>query len=477
MTAATTSLNGECQSSGGQTTISDAPWSSLPSAERRNRLTRAVADHPEGRCLSALVEDVFGEFDFEGGDYRLALRHYSNHEEYFKISRSSTLVWIYPRPALYNSLLDTASKHTVETQDGDGVAMSNARAMLRRRQTFSGPDEKGELVGAFGAKREATEGRYHVYRDSFDSDERLVIPYSTRFNSLRRVEEIAERYDTAWNRAAERYDKGVVFTGSTDPSRYDNIEDMAETLLEDVNRLKDWLSRSPENGPPRPDHRPPSIVVPEFTSDGKPHIHVVFFGVDWLSTHDALSRYWSESRGRAEVVWVDRIETLGRRWVWKQSPEDRMHDETQGCSPRQYLRESIRIHERSVSASAAGIQEIANVLRATDDEDVEDANTNENRARETQERAERLWKAALYWATELPACTVSPSLKPDKDHEDSTLSRAPDGTPLPDDAPARWVYAGAARYDEIPGYLRHNAIIIARRGDEESSISGPGPPL
>lgn len=502
VTAADSVSNGR----GGSSPLPDAPWSGLPRADDRDALTRATLNHRDGAPLTVLAQEAFGADVVTGGaNYQLARRTYQRHDDLFKTARRDGYVWVEPTPTLCRrSSLDTASKHTVETQDGSGVAMSNAEAMLERRRTFDGPGEKGDLVGAFGAKREATEDRFHVMQDTFDAENHRLIPYSTRFNSVERVREIWDRYRTAWERAADRFDKGVIATLTTDPGRYDNLAEMCEDLLGDVNALKDWLSYSPEEGPARAGHRPPSVVSVEFTEDGKPHVHAAFFGVGWLAKHAALSRYWSESRDRGEVVWVDRIMERGGRWRWAAAEEGRQHAGSGATTPRGYLAESIYHLAVSADTSAADVQEAANVLRAAGDDagdtsaeaaksdplstamggggdgaatdgggprDAESAGR--DAPEEPGERADLLFKAALYWATGLPAITISPSLKPDEDGESDAGRVAPDGTILPDDAPSRWRYLGTAQYHELPGYIRESATVKTRDG---GAVRGQPPP-
>jgi hypothetical protein len=331
--------------------------------------------------------------------------------------------------------------------------------MLERRRTFDAPEEKGDLVGALGAKREATSGRWHVLQDTFSPENIRLIPFSTRFNSDERVGEIRDRYRGAWRRAADEYREGVVATLTTDPKRYDSLGAMCDGLLEDANRLKDWLTYDPESGPSRAGHRPPSVVSIEFTDDGKPHLHVAFFGVRWVAEHGALSRYWAESRDRGEVVWMDRIRNQSGRWVWVSDSDERQHGDTGGASPRGYLAESIDTLASSADTSAGEVQETAAALRAAGDDGADG-----NLSGEPGERAEPLFKAALYWAAELPAVTISPSLKPDDDGGTAAGRLAPDGTILPEDAPSRWRYLGTARYGELPGYIRENAVVETRGG-------------
>jgi len=399
----------------------------------------------------------------------LARRFYQEHVNLFKTARRSGYIWVEPTTTLcQRASLDTANKQTVGTQDGDGAAMSNAESMLQRRREFEEPEEKGDLVGAFGAKRSATADRFNVLQDSFCPENYRLVPFSTRFNSVERVREIRDRYREAFREAAREHTEGVVLTLTTDPGRYDSQAEMCDDLLDDVNGLKDWVSYSPESGPSRVGHRPPSVVSVEFTKDGKPHVHVAFFGVRWVAEHSALSRYWAESRDRGEVVWTDRIRTQSGRWTWVSDRNDRQHGDTGGSSPRGYLSESVDILAESADTPAAEVQETAAALRAAGD-DGDDGNV----SGEPGERSEALFKAALYWATGLPAVTISPSLKPDDGDEPAAGRVAPDGTILPEDAPSRWRYIGAAEYGELPGYIRENATVATRGG---SVLRGRPPP-
>jgi len=332
----------------------------------------------------------------------------------------------------------------------DGVALSNAKGLLGRRRTVEDAEVRGNLLGAFGAKLKATEDRFHAFEDTFSGSYRLI-PYSTRFNLGRRVTETRDRYGTAWDRGREVGETpgtGVVATFTTDSARYGSILDAAEGLLEDVNRLKGWLSRSPENGPSRPGYRPPSLVVPEFTERGIPHVHVVFFGVGWLSTHAALWRYWNRCRNRGKIDWLDPIHVRGDRWVWGCPREDRQHLDTRGQTPREYLREGTDLLAESADATAAKVRESAEDLRTAGREGTEGEASDS-----ALDRGRDLGKATLYWGAELPVFTVSPELRAEEgegDREETGRATATDGTELPPDAPSWWRYVGTAQQGVPP---------------------------
>lgn len=80
------------------------------------------------------------------------------------------------------------------------------------------------------------------------------------------------------------------------------------------------------------------------------------------------------------------------------------------------------------------------------------------------DRGRNLWKAALYWGTELPVFTVSPELRAGNG-DGNGRATTPDGTRLPADAPSRWRYVGTARYGEFPPSLRSNATVLTRGRD------------
>lgn len=468
-----------CHTSGAGDSSRRLPWADDPRAADKTELLKYARQNSEGVRPTVAARAVLDP-DATGGDAnaRLARRFYENHPDLFKTTRRDGETWVEPTPeAFRRPSLDTASKHTVETDDepgdGDGVAVSNGRAILGRRRTVEDDAVRGDLLGAFGAKREATEDRFHAFEDSFSPGSYRLVPYATRFNSSRRVAETRDRYETAWDRGRDvgpTPGTATVVTVTTDPGRYDSLLDASEGLLDDVNLLKKWVARSPSSGLPRIGERVPTLVVPEFSGKGLPHVHVVFFGVGWVARHSALSRYWSENRDRGEVVWFDRLRVRDGRWRWVESAADRSHPDTRGRTPREYLREGIDGLSESAEATAAEVREAANALRAagrTSEGDRDDGDDGDDALDgDALDRGRDLWRVAARWATDLPVFTASPELK--RDSGGSERATMPDGTPLPEGTPPRWRYVGTARYGEFPRSIRENAIVLRR---------GPGPPL
>jgi hypothetical protein len=125
---------------------------------------------------------------------------------------------------------------------------------------------------------------------------------------------------------------------------------------DDVARLKLWLATDSRLG-----SRPPSIVIPEFTDAGVPHVQVLLFGGSWVVPHSGLSAYWSDSRDRGEVVWFDRLRSRsdGGRWRWAdEGPED-----ATDRSPQIYLRKVLDSLDSRAREQPEKVSEAARALR------------------------------------------------------------------------------------------------------------------
>lgn len=456
---------GACHGDGGQPASSARPWADHRRGDAKDDLLKYAAEHPEGAPVIRAARTVLDP-DAEAGDasHRLALRFFQNHPNFFETATRDGLRWVGPRTAAFHS---TANKQGPKPADSGDPGVSsradypkaNARAALNRRRTVCDDATRGVLLGALATYRETTEDRFHAFEDTF-TGEHMLVPYSTRFNDPVRVADARERFDAAWSAAAERFDRAVMVTLTTDPDRFDSLAAATGDLLADVNRFKSWLATDARLG-----SRPPSIVVPEFTDSGLPHVHVVLFDVSWVIPHRTLSAYWAGSRDRGEVVWFDRLASRspsGRwRWADAEGPED-----AGGRPPRTYLAKTLADLADLARASPADVRAAADALREHAD--------GENGASDALARAREWWKLAMYYATDLRLFTISPPLKPTTDGGEQRAT-APDGTPLPADAPPRWRYVGTARYGKFPAHVRRNATVVPRRG-RPPSLPDPEPP-
>jgi hypothetical protein len=270
--------------------------------------------------------------------------------------------------------------------------------------------------------------------------EYLCLPYWTRFNSEQRAADLQASYNRAWDRAERQYDDAVVVTYTTDPKRHDSIADARDALMENKNRVSQWLKTDPKSSDKasRPGYCPTNLSVTEFTGSGIPHLHVVYFGVQWLTTQAALSNYW-DRHGQGEVVDVRQLSKRNGQFIMPTNglPDD--PDAGKKRSARLYLGKSLR----SLSTVAS-----------MDPDDVMDT-VSSQRSRDSRDTNDALWKVALYWALECRFFSGSPELT----HDD------PDGDDDGNDFPqiTVWRYVGTAPYDDIPGYIREQARYLGRK--------------
>lgn len=443
------------------------PWADHPRADAKDWLLKYALEYREGTPVICAVRDALNSDAVAGdADHRLALRFYREHSDLFKTDRQDGLVWVWPDGDAFHS---TANNHSPKHADYDGVSddmpKCNARNALARRRLVESDGGRGYLLGALATYRETTEDRFHrLDRVRGSGPEHLLVPYVNRFNSPRRVGEARERFAGAFDRAGERFDRAVMVTLTTDPNRFDSLLAATESLMEDVNRFKSWLATGSRLG-----SRPPSIVVPEFTESGLPHVHVVLFGVSWVVPHKVLSAYWAGSRDRAEVVWFDRLASRGR-WQWANRDHRHAHptEDVAGRSPRAYLSKSLDALDSLAGASPEAVREASQALLRMGETDgsgerMDGVSRHESAATDGPTDAlacgREWWKLALYWTTDMRLFTLSPSLKPSND--DDGLPHIPS-----------YEYVGTARLGEFPGFVQENAVILTRKRSTSTATGG-----
>jgi hypothetical protein len=531
------------------------PWSEHPRAEDRTRIFRLALENPEGVPLAWLVRTVYSPAALDGPthDYHVA-REFVDECKYLETTRRNGLVWVEPRPEAFHL---RTSKQSVEMPDGGGTASPTAETGVAGGESAAGParegaagpasptgdegapgpGDEGEQAGDEADQREAGQ-RYAKERaqallgdlgpiradalramllDMLATElasiedavavlermrgsgpEYLLRPYHTRFNHPQRVGEMRESYGEAWDEASEQYDEAVLATLTTDPALHDSLAEAEDALLENKNRLAQWLAYQPasEDEPARPGERLPHIWTLEYTDSGLPHLHVVWFGVRWLVPQWRLSRYWGDERGQGRVVHVQRLEQRGGRWVHPggsqagdgpdsaasegagagaadeagaggdagaegggsaagEAPAGPGTHDPRGRSMRAYCGKALR--------SLAGLAEMA-----PSEVEAEVAATGAGEGGDT-------WKLALYWALGSRFWGCSPSLRPDEgdeDGEDEGLPHVP-----------CYRFVGVAEYGDLPGRVRREGVLLgssgppAGAGTPEATDAGPGPPV
>jgi hypothetical protein len=463
----------QCQIGVDSHTPFSAPWRGAQRESDKTELFKYVRSRPEGVPLSTVVGDVFsGEaVETAGGDYQLARRFYERHD-CFLIARRDGILWVEPTVEAFHLSRQYANRKTTGRR-GDGLSNGSeagstagrgdesdcrtsrdgstaggsttsdcrratettpgevwraqypkdrAQAILDSRDRLDGGprgeghDYRAELLRELGTERVVQSDKFKILRRVRGTGEDYVlIPYTTRFNTASRAASIREGFRTALKTAAGRYGDAVVMTLTTDPGRHDCLTDAMGGLSTAKNRLMSWLATDYQLG-----YRPANLSVLEFTESGLPHVHVVLFGVSWVTTQAQLAAKWDDL-GQGRVVDIRRTRSRGDRWL--------LHNDDGGTvTVRQYLGKAID-----------GLAEVADMDTGA--------------VREAAEAGDvELWRQALYWATGRQYYSCSPSLKPSVDDSD--------GLPFV----KRYEFVGAAEYSSIPAHVRRNSTVFVDRG-------------
>lgn len=453
------------------------PWLGDPRAADKSEIFSYVHNSPGGTFLSKIVRDVFdGNGSYDSADYKLTER-FVKESELFTVRRSRGLLWV---SQSLEGLSLTLSMQSAKTREGSGSAgraseyggqrrpRDVARARLNRLSWIqpgeSGDAIRGELLRDLSAKKKGNAGRFLTFSRrsqhvaSGESDH-LLVPLETRFGSESRAREQYRAYSEAWDRAERTHERATHLCITTDPKRFDSVLEATESLMDDANRLRSWLAYSPDDGPDRPGERLPSIVVPEFTDSGLPHVHIVFFGVSWLTTADSLRAYVSENLDRCEQIHFDRLTRRNGSFEWASDPD---RPEIKGRSPREYLAEPLEARREAALATPDEIRKASEALSNYGlTEDIDDLGLSPV-AREDLRLGRRAWKASLYFATDLRFFTRSPSLREESDE----LPHAP-----------KWSLECIATWDQLPRDVVGDADVVpSARPPPAIKPPGSGPP-
>jgi len=439
-----------CQTTGQVHCPLSASWRGDKREVSKTRLYKYVRRAPEGTPLSKVVRDIFGQdaVDSAGADYKLSRRFFSG-SDLFKIDRRGGSLWVEPTAAAFNLSTQYANRKTsvgrgdglsngsesgptaqqggdradcradIEAGDSRQYPRDRAQSILDKRIRLdgrNGHDYRAGLLRQLGIEREIQEDKFKIHGATQDwiTPQYLLIPYLTRFNDADRAGDTQDRFRTALQTAAERYQDAVVLTLTVDPKRHNSVSEALESLGDAKGRFMSWLSTDYQLG-----SRPENLSVLEWTAGGLPHVHLVLFGMSWLMPKSKLIAKW-DSLGAGRVV--DPTDAHSRDG----SDKWRLHDdEGRPVTLRYYLGKAIRGLQRVAESDAGDLRD------AVEGGDIS------------------LWRQALYWATGRQYCSCSPSLK-DTD-SDGGLPHV-----------KRYEFVGVAQYRNIPAHIKRDAAILDR---------------
>ncbi len=276
----------------------------------RLRLAKYAANHPEGVPLPKIVRDVFGKtgpVNPADSDYQLARRFYTTNSRFFQISEINGMTAV----ESLIPLLDLIAQGIVQKSGGASTDREFARSLLSSVRSLN---DRGK--GLLADEIEKYVNRINDWRllfratDARTGNESLFMkPYKTRFNDVGRIKQQWARYNQSLDFAREEFDNGALVTLTSDPSKFSNLLEMVEDITPNFNRLMSWMGYDcKEKETSRPGYRPEFLRTLEFTEDGKPHLHLLFFGLPeradgtpWLMDKGELSEKWDQL-GQGRIV-------------------------------------------------------------------------------------------------------------------------------------------------------------------------------
>lgn len=377
----------------------------------RVRLIKYTLEHPEGVPLPKVVRDVFGKkgpVNAGDRDYQLARRFYTENEDYFDTYPQNGQTTVAP----HLRLLDLISEGITQKR-GQTNFLTDREFCKSLLSSTSSLNQRGKDVLAQSLQKYVN--RIEDYVMLFEVEDlrtgsrsQFTKPCKTRFNDLGRIRQQWARFNGALDYALENFSNAVLCTLTTDPKRFSDLLSMIEAINHNFNSLMSWMDYKPQSKPSsRPGYRPDYIKALEFTEDGKPHLHILFFdvptredGMPWLIDKQELSDKWSDL-GQGRIVDFQPLEyrsNLGEQYskdsgfvAWNNYVPDKMLQEfTSGQTAGQYL-------GKYLSAMFGGVIDLAT------SETFEAAGAYEDKT--------ATYKLALYWATNRRMWSLSRSIE------------------------------------------------------------------
>ena len=127
----------------------------------------------------------------------------------------------------------------------------------------------------------------------------LKLPYTTRFNSSKKLYDKIDLFYELFNNATNTYNDAVFLTLTLDPKKFKNLHMASKHASTALNRFMSYLRKKFKK-------KIPYINVFEFQASGMVHLHIVIFGFKWLLPQRVLSNLWNKY-GMGRIVYLYRL--------------------------------------------------------------------------------------------------------------------------------------------------------------------------
>ncbi|MFW6458047.1 MAG: helix-hairpin-helix domain-containing protein [Halodesulfurarchaeum sp.] len=343
------------------------------------RYIKALKTHPEGIPLSRLVRMIdpvdatksIPDREYTSRAYKFADRFLSR-TKYAEVTRErpspehkSAIRTCYPTPEAFHL---TPSK-----QISNSILKDRSKAYISTIPHVRQKSDAERISKFYLDYLDRIEDKRIMLEEQTGRGSDITMPYHTRFNNERRKRDQWQRYNTAWERASESYEKAFFWTLTSDPKRYESLSAMIDGLMDAWSQLLEALNqRFADSG------RLDFIRALEFTGSqdsnfpGLPHLHVVVFGVPHMR-HSWMSSYWSRHVDHAEIVHYHRITSRNGDWI--------LHKDGSKITAQAYLGKYLSKSFETIGKTA---DEGYNQVESWDESDWVNS---------------PIWKMALYWAS------------------------------------------------------------------------------
>ena len=158
----------------------------------------------------------------------------------------------------------------------------------------------------------------------------IPIKYKHRFNSQGNKIDTLKKYETAFRKATQKYERGVFLTLTTDPKRFNSLYEANRHMSTAFHKFQRWLSK-------RLNARLNYIRIAEFTKSGLIHLHIIYFGRKFLLPHDEITQEW-ERLGQGSINYLYTLRNHNGKWIWgRRKPKD-----SKGKTAEDYLKKYLK---------------------------------------------------------------------------------------------------------------------------------------